>query len=193
MLAYQTYDLSTVILLVVLMVASVVDFRCHKIPNWLTFPALILGLALQTIFLGWIGGSNALLGAATGLAVLLPIYLLGGMGAGDVKLMAAVGTFVGWETTVLSAAYGVCLAGLYGILLVTVKREWMASIQRYAVSIQMKSYVSPDASSVTRKRFPFAVCIAVGVATALYRVGDLDFYHLTSELSYQWQLLGSGE
>ena len=84
----------------VLIEAAVIDGRSLRVPNWLTFHFLIGGL----IFAFWKGGSALLLtslaGAGVGLLTLLPLYAIGGMGAGDVKLMAGVGAWIGpWLTS----------------------------------------------------------------------------------------------
>ena len=83
----------------VLIEAAVIDGRCLRVPNWLTFHFVAGGL----IFAFWKGGSALLLlsvlGAVVGLMTLLPLYSIGGMGAGDVKLMAGVGAWIGpWLT-----------------------------------------------------------------------------------------------
>ena len=83
----------------VLIEAAIIDGRSLRVPNWLTFHFLLGGL----IYAYWKGGSSAacwsLMGAAVGLMCLLPLYAIGGMGAGDVKLMAGVGAWLGpWLT-----------------------------------------------------------------------------------------------
>jgi len=79
----------------VLVEAAVIDGRTLRVPNWLTFHFLIAGLIYA--FLN--GGSAMLLsslaGAGVGLLTLLPLYSIGGMGAGDVKLMAGLGAWIG--------------------------------------------------------------------------------------------------
>jgi prepilin peptidase CpaA len=79
----------------VTLLAGWVDFRTHKIPNWLTVPAFILGLALRTVVSGWSGAKASLLGAGLALILLLPLVLMRALGAGDWKLMGAVGAFLG--------------------------------------------------------------------------------------------------
>ena len=84
---------------IVLIEAAVIDGRQLRVPNWLTYHFLIAGLA----FAYWKGGSGLLLwslaGALVGLVSLLPVYSIGGMGAGDVKLMAGLGAWIGpWFT-----------------------------------------------------------------------------------------------
>lgn len=191
MLAYQTYDLSTVFLLIALLVAVVTDTGRNRIPNWLTFGVLVSGLCMQTVFLGTDGLLAGLAGSGTGLVLLLPFFLLGGMGAGDVKMMAAIGSFIGAEPVLLAAAISLCLAGLYAVILIIVKGEWTPFLQRYLVTFQTRHYVAPDPDSIAHKRFPFALAIAGGTLTSLALMSQLDFYHLSSELNYQWQLWGA--
>src|SRR3984957_7998658 len=75
--------------------AAWTDWRTRKIPNWLTVPALLLGLTVHTMIAGWPGAKTALEGAGLALALLLPLVLLRGLGAGDWKLMGALGAFLG--------------------------------------------------------------------------------------------------
>ncbi|WP_370279038.1 prepilin peptidase [Pontibacterium sp.] len=192
MIAYYTYDLSSLLLLTALVIAVISDLRRHRIPNWLTFWTLLGGLMLQFAFIGYDGLLSGLAGAGMGLVLLIPFYLLGGMGAGDVKMMAAVGTLLGYQSVMLAAAFSICLAGAYAIFLVTYKGEWTQLLQRYSVSLKTKSYVAPDANSVTNRRFPFALAIAGGTVAVLMMESQLEFYHLSTELTYRWQLWGAG-
>ena len=75
--------------------AAFVDFRSRKIPNWLTVPAFVAGLTLRTVLFGWPGAKSALEGTGLALLVLLPLVLMRALGAGDWKLMGAVGAFLG--------------------------------------------------------------------------------------------------
>jgi prepilin peptidase CpaA len=75
--------------------AAFVDFRVRKIPNWLTVPAFVAGVTLRTALFGWPGAKSALEGTGLALALLLPLVLLRALGAGDWKLMGAVGAFLG--------------------------------------------------------------------------------------------------
>ena len=79
----------------VTLLAAWLDFRTRKIPNWLTVPAFILGVALRTVLGGWPGAKASLEGAGLALALLLPLVLLRALGAGDWKLMGAAGAFLG--------------------------------------------------------------------------------------------------
>jgi len=79
----------------VTLVAAFVDYRSRKIPNWLTVPAFLTGLILRTALFGWPGAKSALEGGGLALVLLLPLVLMRALGAGDWKLMGAVGTFLG--------------------------------------------------------------------------------------------------
>lgn len=88
-----------ILLLLVAGVAAVYDARFRRIPNWLVLSGLLLGLGLNTLLLGWNGprggARSSLLGIGLAFLIYFPLYLLRGMGAGDVKLMAAIGAIVG--------------------------------------------------------------------------------------------------
>ena len=84
-------------LVAVLAIASGADLRDRRIPNLVTFPAVGLGLVLNGVFFGFDGLRESGQGAGLGLAMLFGLFVLRWMGAGDVKLMAAVGALVGWE------------------------------------------------------------------------------------------------
>jgi len=75
--------------------AGWLDWRSRRIPNWLTVPALLLGLGSQTLAAGWPGTKSALEGSGLGLGLLLPFVLARGLGAGDWKLMGALGALLG--------------------------------------------------------------------------------------------------
>ncbi len=77
------------------MVAAVYDGRYRRIPNWLTLAGWMAGVGLNVWLSGWTGLRAALLGFALAFAVYLPLYLLRGVGGGDVKLMGAVGAITG--------------------------------------------------------------------------------------------------
>ncbi|MDT8380549.1 MAG: A24 family peptidase, partial [Desulfotignum sp.] len=80
---------------VVLVIAAYTDIASQKIPNVLTFPAMILGVGYHFITYGLPGLTFSLAGLSSGFALLILFYFMGGMGAGDVKLMAVVGAVLG--------------------------------------------------------------------------------------------------
>ena len=107
------------VLLVVL--AAIHDFQRRRIPNWLTLCGLIAGILLQSAMgAGW---QTALTGVALSLAIYAPLWLLRAVGAGDVKLMAAIGAFTGprdWLAIFLITAV---LGGVTALVVVLWKRQ----------------------------------------------------------------------
>src|SRR5215831_17994976 len=83
------------VLLSLVVAAGVYDILYRRIPNWLVASGLAVGIALNLFLFGWTGLKSSLLGIGLAMAVYFPLYLLRGMGAGDVKLMMAVGAIVG--------------------------------------------------------------------------------------------------
>src|SRR6266851_1193508 len=77
--------------------AALLDWRSRCIPNWLTVSGLLSGLTLHTVLNGWQGMRFSLEGTALALVLLLPLVMLRALGAGDWKLMGAVGAFLGWK------------------------------------------------------------------------------------------------
>jgi len=104
-----------VALMIVLLIAVVTDLRSSRIPNWLTFSAMGFALAGHA----WLGSMHGVLfslaGLGTGLGLFFLIYLAGGIGAGDVKLMAAIGAFVGVYGVLSSAWLAMVVGGVYAI------------------------------------------------------------------------------
>jgi len=142
------------LLLLILIAAAVTDIRSGKVYNVLTYSAVLAGLALNATV--GIGLSAALLGLATGFVPMFVIYLAGGLGGGDVKLMAAVGAFLGAYPTLFALLY-TCLIG--GILAFTVLL-WKEGFTGAWMRVRHKT-------AAAAPRFPFAVAIVLGTAWVL--------------------------
>jgi prepilin peptidase CpaA len=132
-------DVRTATLVLLLVVAAAIDVRTMRIPNWLTVCGALIGLvlnaAMQWQLLGPLWALDGLLwalgGMAAGLALFLPLYLLRVMGAGDVKLMAMVGAFVGVQQ-IVPAVLCVFLAG--GVLALGTA-AWRRSLRRLTSNV----------------------------------------------------------
>lgn len=114
MLEPLTNNVMITLLLALLAAAVITDIRHRRIPNRLVVIGLIVGLAGHGLMDGWGGLAVASLGALAGLACLLPFYVSGGMGAGDVKLMAMCGAFLGPFHVVTAALATLVVGGLLG-------------------------------------------------------------------------------
>ncbi len=102
-------------LLVLLAIALLSDMHDRRIPNVLVVTGLVIGLVGHTWFAGLSGFMVAGSGACVGLLCLLPFYVSGGMGAGDVKLMAMCGAFLGPLYVAVAAAASLAVGGVLGI------------------------------------------------------------------------------
>lgn len=166
-------------MVLLLLAAARVDVRYHRIPNAVVFWGAGLGILLN-VFMpegfgfasqlpGGLGFLSAIGGLAIGLAALLPMYLLRVMGAGDVKLMAMVGAFLGPED-VLGAILATFVAG--GLL--SLAYAWKIGVLRRtlqnirfilysgAVKIAGGSVPTLEDAPETAGKFPYAVAITVG-------------------------------
>src|ERR1700675_5068525 len=106
---------SPLLLSAMLVLAVYGDLRIHRISNKLTLLGLIVGLGLQSVGGGLQGLTSGLLGASAGLACFAPFYFLRAMGAGDVKLLAAVGAFLGPQGGFYAALFSLLAGGLGAI------------------------------------------------------------------------------
>jgi prepilin peptidase CpaA len=93
--------------------ATIEDLAHRRISNWICGAAFAAGMALHLYSEGWRGGITALLGALAGFAVFLIFYLLGGMGGGDVKLMAGFGAVLGTSRLIEAALWTAACGGIF--------------------------------------------------------------------------------
>lgn len=115
---------------IILVVAALIDGLKLKVPNWLTYPMILSGVVYSAGFspyAGWEGLWYSLLGTAVGLALLLPAYAIGGMGAGDVKLLAGVGAWM-WPTVTF---YAFAVSGLVGGVIALGMILWTRSWEKH--------------------------------------------------------------
>lgn len=106
--------ISVLVLLVILVAAVVCDIRMRKIPNRLIVTGLVLGFG-GAMLPGGLGAMQALAGFGVGFGVFLPMYMLRVLGAGDVKLMAVVGAFLGTGATLGAMLFGLAAGGVIAV------------------------------------------------------------------------------
>src|ERR1700722_10475408 len=117
-----------VVLVLMVTIAAVYDIRFRRIPNWLVLTGLVLGLGLNTFLLRWSGARASLLGIGLAFLIYFPLYLLRGMGAGDVKLMAAIGAIVGAANWFGIFIVSALLGGIAAILLLLSRGKLLNSL-----------------------------------------------------------------
>lgn len=154
-------------------IASYHDLRTRRIPNRLTFSAALLALSAHLLLGGWAAMGFALLAALAAGSAMFLFFLAGGMGAGDVKLMAAVACFTGMAplgtlliaTALAGAVYAAGLAWRHGAILSTLRNTFRL------VQHHQSHGLTPDPGHNLRSkgalRMPFALPIAAGCACTL--------------------------
>lgn len=167
-----------VLLLTTVVAAAFFDWRTRKIPNVLIGIALVGALILQLSAHGLADGLIAwAAGTAAGMAAFIGLYMLRAMGAGDVKLMGAVGAFVG-PGSALTIAVLACLAGGLIAILVMIRRKqgvhvWN-SLNEKVAALQSRDLVGLQAdkpachtTATHAHRFPYAAAVGVGTVLAI--------------------------
>lgn len=107
-----------------LILAAVIDGFELKVPNWLTFSMILSGWAYSGLAMGWSGLGWSLFGTVVGLILLLPAYSVGGMGAGDVKLLAGVGAWVWGTHTFFAFCVSTIVGAVLAVLMVVLQKSW---------------------------------------------------------------------
>jgi len=172
LLAMLATDFRMVGLLVLLVTAAVSDLRTYRIPNWLTFGGMAFALIYGTFAARTplVGATHALGGLGTGLLIMLPFYALGIMGAGDVKLMAMVGAFVGPYQTLWAILF-TCIAGGAAALIVAMHRRrlghMLVNVKDTVNGIAMSGIAGlrPNGTIDMQQsigKLPYGICICVG-------------------------------
>lgn len=154
------------------------DLLTRRIPNWLTFPAIGLGLGVQLWSSGGAGALNGLLGTLLGFAFFFPIYATGYMGAGDVKLQMAVGAWLGWWLSLHVAVGAVLVGGVFALFEVIFRGRFLAVLRngfQFLRALIVPGLAVEKLKVDENRKFAFGACIAVAVALviALEQAGRL--------------------
>jgi prepilin peptidase CpaA len=157
----------------VLVEAAVIDGLKLKVPNWLTAHFAAGGLAFAAWTAGWHGLLWSLAGSALGLALLMPLYAIGGMGAGDVKLLAGVGAWVGPALTLKAFVATALVGGVMALALVAWSGQYIRHWAMFqTICEEIRTIRSPAelagraaARKPTMTLLPYGIPIAVGTIT----------------------------
>ena len=169
----MTVLLSAPLTILFVAVCIVSDVRTRRIPNVLTGPALLAGIALNAGIGGWSGLQGSLAGMAVAMVVLIGPFALGGIGGGDVKMMAAVGALLGPILVIRSLVAGLALGGVVTVAHLARQmrlKEKLASTGRMAVNAVLSRSVEPlrlPASGPTAVLLPYSVPLGIGTLGAI--------------------------
>jgi len=175
----QMVTVPVVVVFVTVVAMAVTDLWQFRVHNLLTLPLLVSGLIYQSVAYGTPGLINGLLGALFGFSALIVFCIMGGIGAGDVKLLAGVGAWLGLPLTFYVFIGSSLAAGVYSMILLLMSRRlretWLnMQIAWYRLKA-VGRYLGSDSdveSAVTRadrrqRLVPFAAMVAVGLIGAL--------------------------
>jgi prepilin peptidase CpaA len=144
-----------------------VDFRTRKIPNWLTVPALFLGIGIHMWVAGWSGAKAALEGAGLALVLLLPLVLLRALGAGDWKLMGAVGAFLGPVLFLFVLVGSIFVSGVMAVVEIVRTQRVRETVRNLLVLVRgfcsfgLRVHPKISLDNPGLMKLPFGVAVAV--------------------------------
>ena len=159
-----------VVLVPGILLASWIDYAKRKVPNWLNASLIVLGFAAQAYFYGSRGVANGALGLLVGLGVLMVPWLMHGMGAGDVKLMAAIGVWFGPWMTLLAFALGAIIGGGVAVIMIVSTgrlRHALGNLNVIWVKVQSRDTLFSEFGSAksfgdTSQLLPYGVPLTAG-------------------------------
>jgi prepilin peptidase CpaA len=155
-------------LVTLLALCAASDLRSNKIPNIVTVPFAMAAVALHTFNNGLDGFLFSTVGMATGVGLLVIPYIMGGMGAGDVKFMGSVGSFLGAKATLGAFLFIALAGGIYSLALVLICREVFKGFLSEKLTIlssmvMLRNYVPLQTESSSQKpRLKYGLAIAFG-------------------------------
>jgi prepilin peptidase CpaA len=166
---------------ITLIVAAVIDGKKLKVPNYITFPMILSGWVFNIAVGGWEGLGMSLLGTVVGLGLLLPAYAIGGMGAGDVKLLAGVGAWVGGSVTFYAFCVSAIVGGVIAVVMVVCQRGWTKHKNQFLMILNEIATVGNPSELATiaaeRKSsmmlLPYGIPIAIGTILYFFWAGML--------------------
>jgi len=156
-----------------LLTSAFTDLKSQRIPNYLTLPGIIVALTLNSTANGFDGFLFSTAGMATGIALLVLPYIMGGMGAGDVKLMGAVGSFLGTKATLGAFLFIALAGGIYSLAIILIRRDmfkgfFSEKLLLLSSMVMLKQYVPIETGNTGQKlRLKYGVAIAFGTITYL--------------------------
>ena len=173
-----------ILLSTIVTLAAIQDLRVQKIPNLLTYPSMGLGLLYHSVANGLDGFIMSAGGLALGIGLLIVPYAMGEMGAGDAKLMGAVGAAVGPQGVFTAFLFTAIIGGVYALLILVIRRQeskglFTRHIMMLKTFVLTRQFIPVPASEDERKpKLSYGIPIALG--TILYIWLELSGYNPVS-------------
>ena len=174
----------TIFLSVLLIASAIFDLKLQKIPNLLSLPGMLLALSYHSTLNGFDGLLFSAGGIGAGIGLLIIPYLMGGMGAGDAKLMGAIGGFLGAKAAFYVFLIIATVGGVYALLLVVIYRSNFSGFFRKQFDtlvsfILMQKYI-PDMEESEKSRPKLCYGLAIALGTGIYIFFDKTGYGFLS-------------
>lgn len=148
-----------------MVIAVAWDLRAWRIPNYVTFPAALAGIGFHVAVAGLAGLKTSVLGLALGLGLLFIPFMLGGMGGGDVKLLAALGAWLGPKGILFATLYSGLAGGVIALAYMVVSGEGTFKSMKviYEDLVYFVTFRDRPPGPVRgKRRIPYSVAIALG-------------------------------
>ena len=160
-------SLKLIILALMLAPAAVIDLKFQRIPNKITFPAAIIGLVINIQLNGFDGFLISLQGLGLGVGFFIIPYIIGMVGAGDAKLMGAIGAFIGPKGVIVALIYIAIAGGIYSLFLILLYRRQFKGFfqEQYATVMELctaRKLEPGKRQEQGRPRLSYGVAIAIG-------------------------------
>ena len=165
------------ILVIILIICVITDIKERKIYNKVLFPSLILTLITHLLLGGWSNLYTSFMGFFIGLFILIIPYFLGGIGAGDVKLLALIGALKGPSFVFYTAIYMAIAGGIIAFILLLYQKRLhstLTSFLHYFHSLKhgVKIHLPSNNDTLTNT-YPYGIAIAIGAVFALFLEGGI--------------------
>jgi prepilin peptidase CpaA len=171
---------SVIFLTIVLGIATITDLRVRKIPNLLTYPAMAVALIYHCATLGLYGFSASAIGLVLGMAIFVIPYVMGGMGAGDAKLMGVVGAILGPKKLLICSLFVAICGGIYAVLIFSLNYKYTKYFIKKTI-FTIKHYILTRNFIVAKSEYEYK-------KPELYYAIPIVFGTLFSLLTYYFEL-----
>lgn len=148
--------------------AVIYDSLSRRLPNYYLLLGLPVALVFQALEAGWSGIMATVVGLLTGFALFIPFYAMGGMAAGDVKLMAVVGSFLGGIGALWAGACSLIAGSVLDVCYLIYKKQFGKLLSRYWAMASLRTYIPTQEDDAARHRFPYAIAIFTGTLISLF-------------------------